>query len=188
MADVVGYSRLMATDEVGTLEALKRRRKDILDPIVKARGGKVVKLMGDGVLVEFASAVKAVEAAVELQEKFAKANEGIDDHRRILIRIGINLGDVIGEGSDIYGDGVNIAARLETLAEPGIVSPARYTMPPAGRYRFLSSTWVISRLDSFQHPGQGLPHCAGNRTFDGSAFNAAGQAIDRRPSVRQHEW
>jgi TolB-like protein len=119
MADVVGYSRLMATDEVATLEALKRRRKDILAPIVKARGGRVVKLMGDGVLVEFASAVKAVEAAIELQEKFAKANDGVDDDRRILIRIGINLGDVISEGSDIYGDGVNIAARLETLAEPG---------------------------------------------------------------------
>jgi TolB-like protein/class 3 adenylate cyclase len=121
VADVVGYSRLMTVGEVETLEALKRRRRDILDPVVKAHAGRVVKVMGDGVLVEFASAVKAVEAALDLQDKFAAANEGVPEDRRIVLRIGINLGDVIGEGSDIYGDGVNIAARLESLAEPGCV-------------------------------------------------------------------
>jgi len=125
VADVVGYSRLMEADETGTLAALKERRAGILEPVVKAHGGRVVKVMGDGVLVEFASAVKAVEAALELQEKFAKANEGINDDRRILLRIGINLGDVIGEGSDIYGDGVNIAARLEALAKPGGICVSR---------------------------------------------------------------
>ena len=119
VADVVGYSRLMEADEAGTLAALKQRRTGILDPVVRAHGGRIVKLMGDGVLIEFASAVNAVKAALELQNKFAEANGAVDENRRIVLRIGINLGDVIGEGSDIYGDGVNIAARLETLAEPG---------------------------------------------------------------------
>src|SRR5205809_175622 len=116
VADVVGYSRLMEADEAGTLAALKDRRKTILAPVVKAHGGRIVKLMGDGVLIEFASAVSAVNAAIELQERFVEANEILPDSRGIMLRIGINLGDVIGEGSDIYGEGVNIAARLEALA------------------------------------------------------------------------
>lgn len=119
VADVVGYSRLMEADEAGTLAELKERHKAILDPVVRDHGGRIVKFMGDGVLVEFSSAVKAVEAAVDLQQRFVVANDDVPDERRILLRIGINLGDVIGEGSDIYGDGVNIAARLEALAEPG---------------------------------------------------------------------
>ena len=119
VADVVGYSRLMEADEVGTLAVLKQRRVEILDPTVRAHGGRIVKLMGDGVLIEFASAVNAVKAALELQAKFTEANQALPEPRHIVLRIGINLGDVIGEGSDIYGDGVNIAARLEALAEPG---------------------------------------------------------------------
>ncbi|MFO0990929.1 MAG: adenylate/guanylate cyclase domain-containing protein [Hyphomicrobiales bacterium] len=119
VADVVGYSRMMELDEAGTLAALKERRKGILEPVVKAHGGRIVKLMGDGVLVEFASAVNAVQGAIELQKQMAAANEGVEETKRIVLRIGINLGDVIGEGSDIYGEGVNIAARLESLAEPG---------------------------------------------------------------------
>ena len=118
VADVVGYSRLMSYDETGTLKALNERRKSILGPVVEAHGGRIVKLMGDGVLVEFASAIRAVEAALDLQGKFAASNEGRPEDRWIQLRIGINLGDVIGEGSDIFGDGVNIAARLEALAEP----------------------------------------------------------------------
>jgi len=119
VADVVGYSRLMEADEAGTLAALKQRRVEILEPMVRVHGGRIVKLMGDGVLLEFASAVNAVKAALELQTKFAEANQPLPAPRRIVLRIGINLGDVIGEGSDIFGDGVNIAARLEGLAEPG---------------------------------------------------------------------
>ncbi|MFO0990930.1 MAG: tetratricopeptide repeat protein [Hyphomicrobiales bacterium] len=119
VADVVGYSRMMEADEAGTLAVLKERRKGILEPIVKAHGGRVVKVMGDGVLVEFASAVNAVQGAIELQKQMTAANDGAEDAKRIVLRIGINLGDVIGEGSDIYGEGVNIAARLEALAEPG---------------------------------------------------------------------
>lgn len=119
VADVVGYSRLMEADEAGTLEALKVRRKSILEPVVKAHAGRIVKLMGDGVLVEFGSAVNAVKSAVELQKQMAAANNGVDEGKMILLRIGINLGDVIGDGSDIYGEGVNVAARLEPLAERG---------------------------------------------------------------------
>lgn len=119
VADVVGYSRLMAADEAGTLAALRERRKSVLEPIVRDHGGRLVKVMGDGVLMEFASAVNAVKAALELQEKMAEANTLLSEDRRIFVRIGINLGDIIGEGSDVYGDGVNIAARLEALAEPG---------------------------------------------------------------------
>ena len=125
VADVVGYSRLMEVDEAGTLEALRGRRKGVLEPVVKAHSGRVVKVMGDGVLVEFGSAVNAVTAAIALQRKMAEANEDTPDERQVVLRIGINLGDVIGEGSDIYGDGVNIAARLESLAEPGGVCISR---------------------------------------------------------------
>src|SRR5262244_768648 len=118
-ADVVGYSRLMEQDEAGTLAALKERRKGILKPLVGEHHGRIVKVMGDGVLVEFASAVNAVACAVELQKRMAAANDGLPEERRILLRVGINLGDVMVEGGDLYGDGVNVAARLEGLADPG---------------------------------------------------------------------
>jgi adenylate cyclase len=119
IADVVGYSRLVETDEAGTLAALKQRWKTVLEPIVRERGGRIVKEMGDGVLVEFASAVDALVAGDELQQRMQVANEGLPHDRQIVLRIGINLGEVIGEGSDIYGESVNIAARLEALSEPG---------------------------------------------------------------------
>jgi len=118
-ADVVGYSRMMGADEAGTLTALKGWYKDTLQPLMAKHGGRVVKLMGDGVLTEFSSAVNAVECAVEMQEHMAAANEDASEERKIVLRIGINLGDVIVEGSDLYGDGVNVAARLEAMAEPG---------------------------------------------------------------------
>jgi TolB-like protein/Tfp pilus assembly protein PilF len=118
-ADVVGYSRLMEQDEAGTLAALKERRKAILDPLMAVHRGRIVKVMGDGVLVEFASAVNAVACAVELQKRMAAANEAVPEEQRILLRVGINLGDVMVEGGDLYGDGVNVAARLEGLADPG---------------------------------------------------------------------
>src|SRR5579862_2160816 len=111
-ADVVGYSRLMGEDEAGTLAALKQRRHEVLAPLVKQHGGRIFKLMGDGVLVEFPSVVNAVQCAVEVQK-------GMPAARQIVLRIGVNLGDVIVEGGDLYGDGVNLAARLEGLAEPG---------------------------------------------------------------------
>src|SRR5215468_1917947 len=120
-ADVVGYTRMMQADETGTLAALKSRRTEILQPLVSKHHGRIIKVMGDGVLVEFASAVSAVQCAVDLQQAMAVSNRELSDDRQIMLRIGINLGDVIVEGSDLYGDGVNIAARLEPLAEPGSV-------------------------------------------------------------------
>ncbi len=118
-ADVVGYSRLMEADEAGTLSALKSHRKELIDPEIAERNGRVVKLMGDGALIEFASVVDAVICAVAIQEGIANRNESVPEERRIVFRIGVHLGDVMVEGDDIYGDGVNVAARLEGLAEPG---------------------------------------------------------------------
>jgi TolB-like protein len=118
VADVAGYSRLMAQDEAGTLAALKARRKDVLEPVVARHRGRMFKVMGDGVFIEFGSAVNAVQCAVELQQGMDAANNGLPEDRRIVLRIGVNLGDVMIEGSDLYGDSVNIAARLEAVAEP----------------------------------------------------------------------
>ncbi len=118
-ADVVGYSRMMELDEAGTLALLKSRRRTVLEPVVAEHQGRVFKSTGDGVLVEFGSAVSAVQCAVDLQQKMHAANLERPDENQIVLRIGVNLGDVMVERSDLFGDGVNIAARLEGLAEPG---------------------------------------------------------------------
>ncbi len=118
-ADVVGYSRLMEEDEAGTLAALKAHREKLIDPKIAVHHGRIVKLMGDGALVEFASVVDAVACAVEIQHDMAERNASVPEERRIEFRIGVHLGDVMVEDEDIYGDGVNVAARLESLAEPG---------------------------------------------------------------------
>jgi TolB-like protein/class 3 adenylate cyclase len=117
-ADVAGYSRLMGLDEVGTARTLREHRK-VTDALVAKHGGRLVKTMGDGVLLEFPSVVNAVECAVAVQAVMAQRNEGVPDDRQMLFRIGINLGDILIEGDDILGDGVNVAARLEGIAEPG---------------------------------------------------------------------
>src|SRR5262245_4994178 len=118
----------MEFDEAGTLAALKERRQRVLEPLIARHKGRVFKITGDGVLVEFASAVNAVQCAVDLQHAMAAANVGQPEDRHVILRIGVNLGDVMVEGSDLYGDGVNIAARLEAIAEPGsvIVSNTAY--------------------------------------------------------------
>jgi len=118
-ADVVGYSRLMGEDEAGTLGLLRQRRSEVMEPLLAKYDGRLVKLMGDGVLVEFASVVHAVQCAIEMQQAMEARNAALPESRRMRLRIGINLGDVIIEGNDLYGDGVNLAARLEGLAEPG---------------------------------------------------------------------
>src|SRR5262249_46422014 len=118
-ADVVDYSRLMGADEEGTLAALKQQRQTIFDPAVAAHNGRIVKLIGDGTIVEFGSVVDAVNCALVVQRSGPSAPDAVVRQSAIVVRIGINLGDVIIENDDIYGDGVNIAARLEPLAEPG---------------------------------------------------------------------
>jgi adenylate cyclase len=121
-ADVVGYSRMMEADEQGTLARLKANRSATFDPQVAAFGGRIVKLIGDGALAEFASVVSAVQCALEIQAATSEAELQAPEARRIRYRIGVNLGDVIVEGDDIYGDGVNVAARIQALAEPGGVA------------------------------------------------------------------
>ena len=124
-ADVVGYSRLMGADESGTLAQLKTHRKELIEPKIAEHAGRIVKTTGDGLLVEFGSVVDAVRCAAEAQRAMAGRNENVPQDRRVEYRIGINLGDVIIEGDDIYGDGVNVAARLEGLAEPGGICISR---------------------------------------------------------------
>jgi TolB-like protein/class 3 adenylate cyclase/Tfp pilus assembly protein PilF len=145
-ADVVGYSRLVQRDEQGTLDRLKAHRQELIEPLVTEHGGRVVKLMGDGILCEFPSAVHAVTCAVAIQRGMAEREKAVPEAERIRFRIGINVGDVVHEGGDIFGDGVNVAARLQALAEPGGVLLARnvynqikdklaFRFEPAGRHQ-----------------------------------------------------
>ena len=124
-ADVVGYSRLMGRDESGTLARLRKNRSERLDPVLARYGGRLVKLTGDGALVEFASAVDALSAAIEFQQAMAEANRGQPEDTALVFRIGLHLGDLIVEGDDLYGDGVNIAARLQEQAPAGGILVSR---------------------------------------------------------------
>jgi len=117
-ADIAGYSRLMSDDEAGTAHALLEHRAAIA-PIVASHGGRIVKTTGDSVLLDFSSVVAAVECAAAIQKVMSERNAALPPHRQMLFRIGVNVGDVLVEGDDILGDGVNIAARLEGIAEPG---------------------------------------------------------------------
>src|SRR6516165_1037371 len=118
-ADVAGYSRLIEADEEGTLGRLKTLRAETIDPKIAGHRGRIVKTTGDGLLVEFASVVDALRCAVEVQTAMAQSNASMPPERRIEFRVGINVGDIVVEDGDIFGDGVNVAARLEGLAEPG---------------------------------------------------------------------
>src|SRR4029079_9133611 len=118
-ADVVGYSRLMEQHEADTFAQLRMHRRELFEPEINKHRGRIFKLMGDGLLAEFGSVADAVECAVVLQRGMAERNNGVSASQSINVRIGVNLGDVIVESNDLYGDGVNIAARLQALAEPG---------------------------------------------------------------------
>jgi adenylate cyclase len=120
-ADMVGYSRLTGLDEEGTLARLRALRRDLIDPAISEHRGRLVKTTGDGLLIEFASVVDAIRCALRIQQGTAILNTDVRSERRIEFRIGINLGDVVVDGDDLLGDGVNIAARLERLAEPGAI-------------------------------------------------------------------
>src|SRR6516162_2638524 len=124
-ADVAGYSRLMGLDEEGTHERLKAHLRTLVDPKIEEHRGRVVKNTGDGFLAEFASVVEAVRCATEIQHAMSDSEPEVPEEQRIRFRIGVNVGDVIIEAQDIFGDGVNIAARLEALAEPGGICVTR---------------------------------------------------------------
>jgi class 3 adenylate cyclase len=124
-ADIVGYSRMMGEDESGTLAALKRRRSELIEPTIAKHHGRVVKLMGDGILAEFGSVVEAALCATEIQREMALSDRTATAGNRMQLRIGVHLGDIIIDGDDIYGDGVNIAARLEGMADAGGVCISR---------------------------------------------------------------
>ena len=185
-ADVVGYSRLMGRDEQGTLDRLKAHRKELVEPLVAEHGGRVVKLMGDGILCEFPSAVHAVTCAVAIQRGMAEREKDVPEAERIRFRIGINVGDVVHEGGDILGDGVNVAARLEALAEPGGVCIARnvhnqvkdklaFRFEPAGRHRVKNiaepvEVWRVA-------PGEVAVRAAGRRSRRSRPVYAAAAAL-----------
>src|SRR5262245_36760878 len=124
-ADVVGYSRLVGRDESGTVSRLRDHHVHRLEPLVARHGGRIVKLMGDGALIEFSSAVDALVAAIEFQQTMLEANRGQPKSKAIVFRLGVHLGDLIVEGDDIYGDAVNIAARLQEQASPGGIVVSR---------------------------------------------------------------
>ena len=151
-ADIVGYSRLMRADEEGTLARLKALRAELFDPTVAEHRGRIFKTTGDGAPVEFASAVDAVRCAVAVQEGLAKREAGSTGDATMVLRIGINLGDIIIEDGDIYGDGVNLAARLEGLAEPGGICLSGRVL----QVRILLSTPINQRVRRIIGEGRGI--------------------------------
>jgi formylglycine-generating enzyme required for sulfatase activity/class 3 adenylate cyclase len=152
-ADVASYSRLMGVDEEGTHEALNAHRDELVDPRITEHHGRIVKNTGDGVLVEFVSAVDAVRCAIEIQRSMAERNEAIPEDRRIEFRIGINVGDIIIDSNDIFGDGVNIAARLEGVAEPGGITVSdRVHQDTSGKFDFVFEDMGEQQLKNIARP------------------------------------
>ena len=183
-ADVVGYSRLMSMDEAGTLSRLNALRRELIDLTIAAHSGRVVKLMGDGALVEFASAVDAVNCAIEIQNQLRQHGAGGSDPIRF--RIGINVGDIIIEGDDIYGDGVNIAARLEGLAEPGGIYVSRAVQEHvAGK---VAATFTELGLRNLKNIATPVPVFRiagyGERPEEFAAANHFGSAVDSGTAIQ----
>ena len=189
-ADVAGYSRLMGADEEGTLAALKAIRRELSDPKVKEHRGRIVKTTGDGLLIEFASVVDAVRCAVQVQEAMTERNTGVPEDKRIEFRIGINLGDIILDDDDIYGDGVNIAARLEALAEPGGICVSRVVHDQVRDKLDLASE-DMGRAAGQEHRQASacLAHQTGRETSDicVGATAAPRQAVDCGAAVPEFE-
>jgi len=152
-ADVAGYSRLIGADEEGTLDRLKSIRVELLDPIIAEHRGRIFKTTGDGLLVEFSSVVDALRCATAIQNAVAEGNAGVAIEKRIEFRVGIHQGDIVVEDGDIFGDGVNVAARLEALAEPGgICVSARVQEGAAGRLDLSSDDLGEQSLKNIARP------------------------------------
>src|ERR1700752_138116 len=163
-ADVVGYSRLMGADEEGTHERVKAHLVELPDPKIRQHHGRLVKTTGDGILAEFASVVDAVRCAGEIQRAMADRDLDLVEERRLRFRIGVNLGDVIADGDDIYGDGVNIAARLEGLAAPGSICVSGTVRDHIGTGSLTPSTTWASRESRTSRNRFGSIHCAQKRS------------------------
>ena len=197
-ADVAGYSRLMGADEEGTLARSKPSGKRLVDPTIAAHRGRIVKTTGDGMLVEFASAVDALRCAVEVQRGMAEQNASMPLDEQIEFRIGIHVGDIIIDDNDIFGDGVNVAARLEGIAEPGgicISDDALSASPRQGRFRF--EDMGPQSLKNIAEPMQAWRVRLGRSTLFGKSVRfdswskprnrcRSRQAIHRRPAVPEH--
>jgi TolB-like protein len=178
-ADVVGYSRLMEQDEAGTFERLRERRRQLVEPAVERRRGRIFKLMGDGLLAEFGSVVDALECATAIQKSMNEANAALQPEQRILMRVGVHVGEVIVEGEDRHGDAVNIAARLQQLAEPGEVSVSRQVAEHARQNSaFAFEPCGERRLKNIAGPVAVYRVHAG----DGSSRTSAAAGADR-PSI-----
>ena len=185
-ADVVGYSRLMGADEEGTLTALNAHRSELIDPKVAEHHGRIFKTMGDGFLVEFASVVDAVRCAIELQSGMSGRDAGVPQDRRIVLRIGVNLGDVIAEGDDIFGDGVNVAARLEGLAEPGGICISRAARDQVrDKFTFRFEDLGEHEVKNIARPVRvfRVPLDGGEPAAGGARDTAAGPRLPDKPSI-----
>src|SRR5438552_212583 len=174
-ADVVGYSRLMGVDEEGTHERLKAHLREVVDPKIREHRGRIVKTTGDGVLAEFASVVDAVRCAAEIHRAMADRDLDLAEERRLRFRIGVNLGDVIADGGDIYGDGVNIAVRLEGLGGAGRHLRLGTRKDPPCRHRTVRPT----DAHRFQHRDHEPPRERAGRRANRCGGRPAGRALRR---------
>ena len=178
-ADVAGYSRLIEADEEGTLGRLKSLRAEIIDPKIAGLRGRIVKTTGDGLLVEFASIVDALRCAAEMQAAMAESNNPLPSDRRIDLRIGIDVGDIVVEDGDIFGDGVNVAARLEGLAEPGgICVSARVREEATGRLDFAFEDIGEQQLKNMSRPVHVFRVVTGQKPVPAPAL-----ALPDKPSI-----
>jgi TolB-like protein len=181
-ADVAGYSRLIGVDEGGTLERLRALRRELLDPKIAEHRGRLVKTTGDGLLVEFASVVDALRCASEVQREMTERNTGVPPDNRIEFRIGINMGDIVVEDGDIFGDGVNVAARLEALAEPGgICVSARVQEDAAGRLDLVFEDIGEQQLKNIARPVRAYRVITEARPATPQA--SAGPPLPDKPSI-----
>ncbi len=193
-ADMVGYSRLMEADEAGTIARQKAHRKELFDPTIAEYNGRIVKTTGDGLLIEFSSAVDAVEYAVASQQAIAEREADVPEDMCIQYRVGINVGDIVIDGDDILGDGVNVAARLEGLAEPGgICVSGNVHERVVGKTDLAFDDMGEQKVKNIKKPVKAFAVrlAGGTRRNTGPSMTPglriARQAVDRRFTVRQHE-
>ena len=183
-ADVAGYSRLMGADEEGTLAALKAIRRDLIDPRITEHRGRIVKTTGDGLLVEFASVVDAVRCAVDVQREMAERNTRVPAETCIQFRVGINLGDIIIDGDDIFGDGVNVAARLEALAEPGGICVNRVVRDQVrDKLAFAFEDMGEQQVKNITRPVRAFRVVAESRPLPGPSAPPPALALPDKPSI-----